>query len=148
MACYWAGVAVNPINIRWSANEIAYSLDDCDTRILLVDDNFAPLMPEILKLSRSLQTLIHLGDGPAPQNMLSYEALVADSSPVEDAMRSGDDLAGVFYTGGTTGSPKGSCSAIAISIPMPSRACRHRSCAQAASACTQLPCSIWLTARS
>jgi acyl-CoA synthetase (AMP-forming)/AMP-acid ligase II len=31
MACYWAGVAVNPINIRWSANEIAYSLDDCDT---------------------------------------------------------------------------------------------------------------------
>jgi acyl-CoA synthetase (AMP-forming)/AMP-acid ligase II len=54
--------------------------------------------------------------------MLSYEALVADSSPVEDAMRSGDDLAGVFYTGGTTGSPKGSCSAIAISIPMPFRA--------------------------
>ncbi|BCX53619.1 MULTISPECIES: acyl-CoA synthetase [Comamonas] len=107
MACYWAGVAVNPINIRWSANEIAYSLDDCDTRLLLVDDSFAPLTPELLKLSRSLQTLIHLGDGPAPQNMLSYEALVADSSPVEDSMRSGDDLAGVFYTGGTTGSPKG-----------------------------------------
>lgn len=107
MACYWAGAAVNPINIRWSANEIAYSLDDCDTRILLVDDSFAPLTPELLKLSRSLQTLIHLGDGPAPQNMLSYEALVADSSPVEDAMRNGDDLAGVFYTGGTTGSPKG-----------------------------------------
>jgi long-chain acyl-CoA synthetase len=28
MAVYWAGCAVNPVNIRWSAAEIAYSLDD------------------------------------------------------------------------------------------------------------------------
>ena len=107
MASYWAGAAVNPINIRWSAAEIAYSLDDCETHILLVDDTFAPLIPEIKKLSSALKTLIHLGDGAAPQGMLSYEALVAEAAPVEDAMRSGDDLAGVFYTGGTTGSPKG-----------------------------------------
>ena len=107
MASYWAGAAVNPINIRWSAAEIAYSLDDCETRILLVDDTFAPLIPEIKKLSSALKTLIHLGDGAAPQGMLSYEALVAEAAPVEDAMRSGNDLAGVFYTGGTTGSPKG-----------------------------------------
>ncbi|MEF9947504.1 MAG: long-chain fatty acid--CoA ligase [Comamonas sp.] len=107
MASYWAGAAVNPINIRWSAAEIAYSLDDCETRILLVDDTFAPLIPEIKKLSSALKTLIHLGDGAAPQGMLSYETLVAEAAPVEDAMRSGNDLAGVFYTGGTTGSPKG-----------------------------------------
>ncbi|MEG0936602.1 MAG: long-chain fatty acid--CoA ligase [Comamonas sp.] len=107
MASYWAGAAVNPINIRWSAAEIAYSLDDCETRILLVDDTFAPLTPEIKKLSSALKTLIHLGDGAAPQGMRSYEALVAEAAPVEDAMRSGNDLAGVFYTGGTTGSPKG-----------------------------------------
>lgn len=107
MASYWAGAAVNPINIRWSAAEIAYSLDDCETHILLVDDTFAPLIPEIKKLSSALKTLIHLGDGAAPQGMLSYEALVAEAAPVEDAMRSGNDLAGVFYTGGTTGSPKG-----------------------------------------
>ena len=107
MACYWAGAAVNPINIRWSATEIAYSLDDCQTHVLLVDDTFLPLIPEIKKLSSALKTLIHLGDGAAPQDMLSYEALVAKAAPVEDAMRSGNDLAGVFYTGGTTGSPKG-----------------------------------------
>ena len=29
--CWWAGAAVNPVNIRWSAHEVAYSLDDCDT---------------------------------------------------------------------------------------------------------------------
>src|SRR5580765_4560609 len=28
---YWAGGVVNPINTRWSAAEIAYSLADCQT---------------------------------------------------------------------------------------------------------------------
>lgn len=107
LATYWAGAAVNPINIRWSAAEIAYSLDDCDTHVLLVDDSFLPLIPEIRKSAQALQTLIHIGDGPAPEGMLSYEALVANTAPVEDALRGGDDLAGVFYTGGTTGTPKG-----------------------------------------
>ncbi|ARU04024.1 fatty-acid--CoA ligase [Comamonas serinivorans] len=107
LGTYWAGGAVNPINIRWSAAEIAYSLDDCQTRILLVDDSFLPLLGEIRQLSRELQTVIHVGDGPAPAGLLSYEQLVADTAPVADARRGGDELAGVFYTGGTTGSPKG-----------------------------------------
>ena len=107
LGTYWAGGAVNPINIRWSAAEIAYSLDDCQTRVLLVDDTFLPLVDELRRLSPTLQTVIHLGDGPAPAGCLSYETLVAQTPPVDDAMRSGDELAGVYYTGGTTGSPKG-----------------------------------------
>lgn len=107
LATYWAGGAVNPINIRWSTTEIAYSLDDCETRILLVDDSFAPMVPELKKQSRALQTLIHTSDNAPPDGMLSYEKLVAQHAPAEDALRGGDDLAGVFYTGGTTGSPKG-----------------------------------------
>ncbi len=39
--------------------------------------------------------------------MLGYEALLDAAAPVEDAMRGGDDLYGIFYTGGTTGHPKG-----------------------------------------
>jgi acyl-CoA synthetase (AMP-forming)/AMP-acid ligase II len=39
--------------------------------------------------------------------MLSYEDLIARSAPLEDARRGGDQLAGIFYTGGTTGVPKG-----------------------------------------
>jgi len=38
---------------------------------------------------------------------LSYETLIADTRPGADARRGGTDLAGVFYTGGTTGFPKG-----------------------------------------
>ena len=107
MAIPWAGAAFNPINTRWSSAEIAYSLDDCDTRVLLVDDAFVPMAAELKQKSRSLATLIHGGDQPTPDGMLSYEALIAAQEPVPDANRHGKDLAGVFYTGGTTGHPKG-----------------------------------------
>ena len=107
MAVPWAGAVINPCNTRWSATEIAYSLDDCDTRVLLVDDPFLPLVADLRAKSRSLATLIHVGDGPTPEGMLSYEALVEGHTPAADAGRGGKDLAGIFYTGGTTGFPKG-----------------------------------------
>jgi acyl-CoA synthetase (AMP-forming)/AMP-acid ligase II len=39
--------------------------------------------------------------------MLSFEVIIAQSDPTPDAHRRGDALAGIFYTGGTTGFPKG-----------------------------------------
>jgi len=75
-----------------------------------VDDNFAAMVPELRKRCPVLHTVVHVADlekGAPPEGMLSYEALMAQTEPVEDALRGGDDLAGVFYTGGTTGTPKG-----------------------------------------
>ena len=107
LGVYWAGGVVNPVNTRWSAAEIGFSLNDCQTRVLIVDDNFLPMLDEVRRLSPGLQTLIHVGDGAAPAGLHSYEALLAGSQPVADAYRGGEELAGVFYTGGTTGFPKG-----------------------------------------
>ena len=104
---WWGGGAVNPVNIRWSAAEIAYSFDDCDTRILLVDDQFKGLAGELRSRSKALKTLIYTGDGVTPEGMLSYEQLLMQAAPVPDADRAGADLAAVMYTGGTTGFPKG-----------------------------------------
>ncbi len=107
LAVPWGGGIVNPCNIRWSAAEVAYSLDDCDTRILIVDDAFLAMAGELKQRSKSLRLLIHAGDGPAPEGMLSYEAILAAATPIDDVRRAGDDVMGVFYTGGTTGFPKG-----------------------------------------
>jgi len=109
MAAWWLGAAVNPVNIRWSPAEIAYSLDDCETKILLIDESFAPLAEELRSRSIKLTTLIFTGEGAAPETMLRYEALIAQSAPVADSRTGGQNLAGVFYTGGTTGHPKGVC---------------------------------------
>jgi acyl-CoA synthetase (AMP-forming)/AMP-acid ligase II len=107
LAVPWAGAVVNPVNIRWSPAEIAYSLADCDTRLLLVDDAFAPVIPELRERAPSLATVIFCGDGPQPDGTLHYEQLLAGSPPTPDARRGGGDLYGIFYTGGTTGTPKG-----------------------------------------
>lgn len=107
MAVPWAGAAINPVNTRWSAAEIAHSLVDCDTRVLLVDDTFLPLLPQIYQQHPALRTVVHIGEGPTPSDLLPYEALIDDAQPVRDAGLGGRDLAGVFYTGGTTGSAKG-----------------------------------------
>lgn len=107
LATLWSGAVVNPINIRWSAAEIAYSLQDSDTKTLLIDDTFLPLLPELRSHCGTLTTVIHCGDGAAPEGTLGFEELVRAGDPIPDAHRSGDDLAGVFYTGGTSGHPKG-----------------------------------------
>jgi len=107
LAVWWAGGVVNPVNTRWSVAEMAHSLDDCATGILFVDPQFLPVAAELRSAARAVHTWVYLGEGQAPADMLDCETLIRESEPVADALRGGDDLAGVFYTGGTTGRPKG-----------------------------------------
>ncbi|WP_397448633.1 long-chain-fatty-acid--CoA ligase [Pseudomonas sp. NA-150] len=103
----WADGVLNPVNTRWSVAEIVYSLDDSQSTLLIVDDTFKAMGETIAAQSKSIRQVIYAGDGETPPGMLSYEALLAHAEPVEDARRSGDALLGLFYTGGTTGFPKG-----------------------------------------
>lgn len=107
LAVPWADAVLNPVNIRWSAAEIIYSLDDSETCVLIVDDSFLDLAEKICVTAKTLRLMIYAGDGDTPPGMLNYEALVAQYEPVDDAIRGGDSLLGIFYTGGTTGFPKG-----------------------------------------
>lgn len=107
LAVPWAGAVLNPINVRWSAAEIGYALADSGTSVLLVDDRFAPLVGQLRADGARLDAVVFIGDGPRPDGLLDYEELLADAEPVADARRGGDDLLGLYYTGGTTGAPKG-----------------------------------------
>src|ERR1700689_3863150 len=102
LAVPWADAVLNPVNTRWSAAEIAYSLADSDSRVLLTDDAFAPMLPALRAACPGLVTVTPGGGGPAPGGTLGYGALIATAAPVQDARRGGRELAGVFYTGGTT----------------------------------------------
>lgn len=107
LAVPWANAVLNPVNIRWSPAEIVYSLRDSATTVLFVDDAFAKMVPGLREAYPELATVIHTGDGPVPDGALAYEDLIDAAEPIEDVRRGGDELAGVFYTGGTTGFPKG-----------------------------------------
>lgn len=107
LAIAWLGAVVNPANFRWSAPEVIYSLNDSDSVALIVDDQFAPMCEAIKAGTPGLRHVIFAGDGALPAGTLSYETLLADAPPIADAGVGGDALFGVFYTGGTTGKPKG-----------------------------------------
>ncbi|WP_340676367.1 long-chain-fatty-acid--CoA ligase [Paraperlucidibaca sp.] len=103
----WAGAAVNPVNIRLAVPEIAYTLNDSGSTVLFVDDTFAALLPALRPQLEFVRHVIFAGDGEKPEGCLDYESLIEQSAPVEDANVGGDELAGLFYTGGTTGRSKG-----------------------------------------
>lgn len=103
----WAGAACNPVNIRLAPPEIAYTLEDSGSSVLLIDDAFSQMLPALRPLLTAVRHVVFIGDGPCPEDCLDYERLLAQSAPVPDANAGGDDLAGLFYTGGTTGKSKG-----------------------------------------
>jgi acyl-CoA synthetase (AMP-forming)/AMP-acid ligase II len=107
MAVPWGGGVLNPCNIRWNASEIAYSLNDSGSTILIVDEAFKAMAGLIKDKAISVRELVYAGEEQVPAGMHGYEALIAAADAVPDAGRRGEDLAAVFYTGGTTGFPKG-----------------------------------------
>ena len=94
------------MNVRWSAAENAYALHDCQAQILLVGTDFVAQARE-LAAAFPLKAVIYMGEGAVPEGMTGYEDLIAATEPGPDAGRAGDDTFAVFYTGGTTGDPKG-----------------------------------------
>ena len=109
LAIAWAGAVIVPLNIRWSAAENEDALKDCRPKLLVVDGAFAEMGAELSARIGGL-ALIYADDAPAaalPPGSLNYETLIAATAPVEDARAAETDLAGIFYTGGTTGRSKG-----------------------------------------
>ncbi len=103
----WAGGVFVPINTRLAIPEIVYWLDDSGSSVLIVDDQFIHLVPEMRGAAAKIAHVVYAGEAGAPEGTSHYEALIEDGVPVEPATGRDDGLAGIFYTGGTTGRPKG-----------------------------------------
>jgi acyl-CoA synthetase (AMP-forming)/AMP-acid ligase II len=106
LAIAWADAVFVPVNTRWSIQEIAFSLADCGTVVLLVDDNFVELVPALRAAAPTLPTVVHVGQGEPAHGLPSLDGLLA-TAPVEDARRGGAAIAAIYYTGGTSGRPRG-----------------------------------------
>ena len=106
-AVAWAGGVFVPINIRLAPPEVAFWLNDSGSEILLIDDRFLPMLADLDGRLKTVKHIIYAGHGETPDGMARMEDLIESTGAVKDALRGNDDLAGLFYTGGTTGRSKG-----------------------------------------
>ena len=104
----WMGGVLVPLNIRWNAKENIYAMEDSGSHFLAVDDAFLETARNIKEQCANSITLIYIGDHETPDDMVGINELTASLVPEADEYEADDDtLAGIFYTGGTTGFPKG-----------------------------------------
>ncbi len=102
-----AGLVAVPVNPGYTADELRHVLGDSGARALLTSPDYAPT---VLAVAPQLDALDHvLVAGAVTRGASSWAALLergAAAGPVQ-ARGSGEDLAVLLYTSGTSGRPKG-----------------------------------------
>jgi len=105
------GAALVSINIRLSANEIAYIVNHSDAKALFVDNEFAGLIGPVLSQLKKVHTVVNICDinDERPLDGPEYEEFLAGGNPEPVAIAVDDErqIATINYTSGTTGLPKG-----------------------------------------
>jgi len=106
-----AGAVLLPLNIRLATSELAFVLNDAGVRVLFVQPEFLAAVESFRKDVPSIERFILLEGSPpakwlSPQN---YDQTLAASTPYRtDIMDVNEDgLAELFYTSGTSATPKG-----------------------------------------
>lgn len=106
-AAPWFGAITVPLNHRLSDLELLGILEDCKATMLVTDGASADRARRLKAQAAELETLVWADDEPAQHGFLDYENLIDSNQARAPAQTDGNDLIGIFYTGGTTGRPKG-----------------------------------------
>jgi len=116
LECFFAvpmiGAVLHTVNIRLSPEQVAYTMNHAEDDVVLVHDDFVPLIEQIHGQLGTVKGYLQLTDGEAAATSLpvlgEYETLLdAASSEAEFEDFDEQSVATLFYTTGTTGNPKG-----------------------------------------
>lgn len=107
------GAVLHTVNPRLFPEQIAWIINHAEDRVMCFDINLAPLVEKLAPLCPSVQTWVALADAThmprqAIANLVCYEDwLAAEDDDFEWPQFSEFQAAGLCYTSGTTGNPKG-----------------------------------------
>jgi len=103
-----ARAIVMPLNVRLSPVELTNILNHSGARVLMFENDFAPMVEHLKPLCPEITRYVTLND-KVPVADLTYEDLLDKGHPERADIFSFDEdaVAELFYTSGSTGTPKG-----------------------------------------
>jgi fatty-acyl-CoA synthase len=117
LECFFAvpmmGAVLHTINIRLSADQLLYTINHAEDDVILVNEEFLPLIQAVQDKFATDKKIIMLSDAektadPIVPVATEYEAMLKSASDTFDFPDLDENtIATTFYTTGTTGLPKG-----------------------------------------
>jgi fatty-acyl-CoA synthase len=104
------GAVLHTINIRLFADQLVYTVNHAEDRVILLDDTLVPVLEELVSRFETVRHYVVFGEGDTGSlpDALRYEELLAAQEPGYERPEIDDrQAAGLCYTSGTTGNPKG-----------------------------------------
>lgn len=99
-ACWQLGALAGPVNSLLKAEEVTYVVSNSDTKALLVNSEFLPLVNQVRDQLPGLKHVIIFDDVKESTDDVDDDTLLQPNIVA-------DDEAIIIYTSGTTGKPKG-----------------------------------------
>ena len=105
------GAVLHTLNVRLFAEQLTYIVNHAEDTVIVVEDSLVPVLEELAPTFETVEHYIVIGDGDtgyAPQRAPLRGAPASTGRPATTIPELDDrQAAGLCYTSGTTGNPKG-----------------------------------------